>query len=312
MGERQRGCRRRRAARVAAAAYATSMTLPRPDLELLSRELRARGLPCADLHPFDRGAKRFVVSDGRAVVARCSPSGGGAAGDAAAELGWAHRFAAVVPVQRPLLNEPFDVDGWTVTAWEYVPSAVDAGPEHAAAHGALLRKLHDGVTLTPSEKRAPSDQLRTARARLPALAGLRPDVAPALTAHVAAAQRILDDGPHHDNVGAHGDSHDRNLVVTPAGGLVLIDFDSAGPAPRTLDLVAGVFTYRNDFGDEAAATRFLNGYGTDAVDMALIEQRLWVRLVRDTCARAQFGEDVRAAMSRLDGWSSKRGAAAHQ
>lgn len=268
-----------------------------PDLGRLRSALRERGLRCSDLTPFSRGASRFVAGDGQNVVVRCSLAGTAIVSTSAAEIEWALRFGAQVPVQAPALPDPFDVDGWAVTAWQYLRADRDTGPADAEAHGRLLRAAHDTVALTAAESLSAVDQMRVARlhiarlqiARLPSRS---PALARALTNLVDHAQEILNAETGSELVAAHGDAQDQNLLVH-AGQLTLIDFDSAGPAPRSLDVACAVRAYQLHFGDQAAATRFLHGYGADTtVDVAAIPSLVWVRSVRSVCSRAYDGEEV--------------------
>jgi thiamine kinase-like enzyme len=208
------------------------------------------------------------------------------------ELDWARRIGNVVPAQRPL-SEPLVIGDWTVTLWQWLDGE-PATTRNAAAHGALLRRLHDHGGQPPSDVEA-RDQLASARARL--LRITNSATQRRLSEMVEHAAEILDQAASGQLVLSHGDAHDRNLLVV-GGVLHLLDFDSAGWAERHVDVASGIYAWRYNHHDEAAVAAFRDGYGVHPdVPPALVDGLVWARRVRATCTRAAANQEV---SSRLD------------
>ena len=139
------------------------MNADRLDIDALQKGLRAEGFSCGPLWPAGTSGKRQVWTDG-VVVIRVSTAKTVLSNSVEDELNWARRIGDVVPAQRPIAG-PFYLAGSTATVWEWL-DGMPAAPEHAAAHGTLLRTLHDqgGRQIHGP---AIADQLESARARLP-------------------------------------------------------------------------------------------------------------------------------------------------
>jgi Ser/Thr protein kinase RdoA (MazF antagonist) len=216
------------------------------------------------------------------------------------EIVWAQRAGTVTRVQRPRIGRVLEHDGLVTSVWEFVPASRRQGPQDLPSLGAALRELHDGVRLDSSELAA-IDQLATARARLLALQTSRPLVAAQLAPLLDRAQGVLAAQPAAGLVACHGDAHDGNIVVGPAG-LTLLDFDSAGVGPRSLDLASGVYVCRYRYaGDRVVLEGLLAGYGDHPqVDAGALWSLAWVRRVRAACTQAQLGADVSWRIAELE------------
>jgi Ser/Thr protein kinase RdoA (MazF antagonist) len=213
-----------------------------------------------------------------------------------AEVEWARRVGAVVPAQRPLAG-PIDLAGSIATVWEWL-DGVPATPEHASAHGGILRTLHDGGGRAPHGTLG-ADQLDSARLRLPSIPGH--DLRRTLDRLVEHAATVLRQANTGHLVLSHGDAHDRNLLVV--GGVVhLLDFDSAGWAERHIDVASGMYTWRHNHRTETAVIAFLEGYGRHPdLSSHSLDALVWVRRVRATCTRAAAGENVDARVQEMLG-----------
>ncbi len=228
------------------------------------------------------------------VVVRVSRATAVVRNDVEAEIDWARRIGAVVPAQR-LLAGPFNMFGSTVTVWEWLDGALST-PEHAGAHGVLLRTLHDQGGRQP-DGTVSVDQLDSARMRL--LLIRNEDLQTVLAHLVERAATVLLHADSGRLVLSHGDAHDRNLLVVDEV-LHLIDFDSAGWAERHVDVASGIYAWRHNHHSETAVKAFLTGYGTHPdISADLLDALVWVRRVRATCTRAAAGENVDARLQEL-------------
>jgi Ser/Thr protein kinase RdoA (MazF antagonist) len=263
------------------------------DHDALREGLRAEGFNCGPLRPAGPSGKREVWTDG-VVVVRVSRATAVLRNDVEAELDWARRIGAVVPAQRPLAG-PFYLSGSTATVWEWLEGDFIT-PEHAGAHGALLRTLHDqggrqpdGVTMV--------DQLDSARTRLPLICD--EDLRTVLASLVEYAATVLLRANSGCLVLSHGDAHDRNILVVDEV-LHLIDFDSAGWAQRHIDVASGMYAWRHNHHAETAVKAFLVGYGAHPdLPADHLDALVWVRRVRATCTRAAAGERVDTRVQEL-------------
>jgi aminoglycoside phosphotransferase (APT) family kinase protein len=263
------------------------------DSTALRSELFDKGFRCGHLRLAGQSGKRQVWTDG-AVVIRVSTSADVLRNGVDAEIDWARRIGAVVPAQVPLAG-PVPLLGAIATIWEWLDGA-PATPEHAVAHGALLRTLHDRGGIPPRGA-APVDQLDSARSRLSLIRDgiLRPVLA-VLVEHAATVLRLADSGRL---VLSHGDAHDRNLLVVD-GVVHLLDFDSAGWAERHVDVASGMYAWRYNHHSEVAVQSFLDGYGPHpSLPDGRLDALVWVRRVRATCTRAAAGENVDARVEEL-------------
>ena len=265
----------------------------RLDNDALREGLRAEGFSCGPLWPAGPSGKRQVWTDG-VVVIRVSTAKTVLRNSVEDELGWACRIGDVVPAQRPIAG-PFYLAGSTATVWEWL-DGMPAAPQHAAAHGTLLRTLHDqgGRQINGA---AIADQLDSARTRLPLIRDEYLRII--LASMVEYAATVLLQANSGRPVLSHGDTHDRNLLVVD-GVLHLIDFDSAGWAERHVDVASGMYAWRHNHRSEIAVKDFLAGYGTHPdLPADLLDALVWVRRVRATCTRAAAGETVDTRVQEL-------------
>ncbi len=262
---------------------------------LLVARLMEYGIQCDSLELVHDAGKRDVWSDREHVVVRVTPRGMPVRNDPYMEARWAVRIASVVPAQR-LLLPPFSFNDTVVSVWGWLDGEA-VSLEHAEEHGATLRELHDRAPLQPFELSSASDQLATARARIPLIAdhptaGLLNDL-------LNSAEAILTGAASGNLVLTHGDAHDRNVLAV-GGVLHLLDFDAAGPAERHVDVASGLYAWKLNHSSTKAAEAFLAGYGSHP-DVApnLLEALVWVRRVRATCTRASSGQVVTSRMAEL-------------
>ena len=263
------------------------------DPDALRNSLLAQGFECGPLRSAGQSGKRQVWTDGRVII-RVSAAAAVLRNDVEAELEWARRIGVVVPAQRPLAG-PFSLAGSIATVWERLDGE-PAAPEHAEAHGTLLRTLHDQGGRQP-DGTAMVDQLDSARMRLPLVRDEQLRLV--LTGLVEHAATLLLQASSGQPVLSHGDAHDRNLLVVE-GVVHLLDFDSAGWAERHVDVASGMYAWRHNHHAVEAVQAFLRGYGTHPhLPAGLLDALVWVRRVRATCTRAAAGENVDARMQEL-------------
>jgi len=259
----------------------------------LRKSILAHGFECGPLCSAGPSRKRQVWTDG-AVVIRVSATQDVLRNGVEDELEWARRIGAVVPAQAPLAG-PIQLPGALATIWEWLDGE-PVMPEHAAAHGALLRSLHDHGERPPAGY-ATGDQLDSARMRLSLVGNdeLRLVLA-GLVEHAATLLSLADAGRP---VLSHGDAHDRNLLVVN-GVVHILDFDSAGWAARHVDVASGMYAWRHNHHSEIAVQAFLHGYGPHPdLPASLLNALVWVRRVRATCTRAAAGENVAVRVQEL-------------
>ena len=159
---------------------------------------------------------------------------------------------------------------------DHLPDSTYAG--HFADIGRALRALHDSGAELDREWGRDEEVAQLVRRHVWATAQLVHDL--------DATTLWLRDLP---TVPSHRDFHPRQVVVTPDGGIALIDLDDAAMAPRGLDvgnmlahLVRERVTGRRPAAVTAAATAaFLDGYGSsDDLDPRAMEAWTTLSLVR--------------------------------
>jgi thiamine kinase-like enzyme len=180
--------------------------------------------------------------------------------------------------------------------WEWV-AGKPLTAEYAREHGRILRVLHEQTPMPAGELLVITDQLESAKLRL--------EAAPAsgdkkgllvLLDRVEALLAACNEG---DIVPSHGDAHDANILLTEEG-LVLLDFDTAGPAPRLIDVASGVYSWGLRHNDAAAAREFIDGYGMhELVTDEALRTLVWVRRFRAACTRLSWGESLSARLPEL-------------
>jgi aminoglycoside phosphotransferase (APT) family kinase protein len=188
---------------------------------------------------------------------------------------------------------PHEQDGFLVSLWDYVENDPD-GPLDAAAAGAGLRRIHDGLADGPAtglDHYARLDELTAL------VAGLRlePAERAVLERGLEAAAEVVAsiDTPLQP---VHGDAHLANVLRTSSGPL-WTDFENACLGPRELDLVS--LTIRGT----PAGTGALAAYGEH--DAELVRTLVPVHalfLAAWTCALAERAPHVRPFARERIGW----------
>lgn len=163
------------------------------------------------------------------------------------------------PAAEPLdIDQPVTVPGHVATFWRY--QADTGNRPDTAALGRMIRRLH---SLPPAPVPLPlANPLGSLRADLAATAAVPDRQRRWLLARADDLEHQYRDCRSVLGTGlVHGDAHTGNLLPAP-GGLVLIDWDSAGHGPRELDLVPASLGFR--FGRAPAEWQaFCAAYGTD-------------------------------------------------
>ncbi|MEV4420874.1 aminoglycoside phosphotransferase family protein [Patulibacter sp. NPDC049589] len=239
------------------------------------------------------------------AVVRVAPAGRGRAA-VERELHLARFLAARgFDAVRPLaVEQPVDVDGHRVTAWEWIPhdpSVVTDG----AAFGQLLRGFHD-VTADLDAPLPGWGALELIAARLGGL-HRNPNFSAeelATLEHVRAGLVTrLDELATTTPFGVvHGDAHPGNVLTeSGTGRTVLADFDLIGRGPRAWDLAPAALHPRRYGADPAWWDAVRRGYGCPEDDSWAVCLRVrelasaaWLFAAEDPDAPARSAEaDVR-------------------
>jgi Ser/Thr protein kinase RdoA (MazF antagonist) len=194
---------------------------------------------------------------------------------------------------------PYERDGFLVTLWEYVENDRES-PLHAAAAGAALRRIHDGLAELPGtglEHYARLDELAAL------LAGLRLErddqdvLRRGLEAAAAAVASI--DAPLQI---VHGDAHLANVLRTRAGP-IWSDFENACLGPRELDLAGLTIRAIHGAAESQHSTEALAAYGDH--DASFVQRLIPVHalfLAMWTSALAERVPTVRPLAQERIGW----------
>lgn len=187
-------------------------------------------------------------------------------------------------------------------------AAIGLSPDQWRQFGAMVRRLHDAelpVAGLPAERHQPKwgGADRTwddARAVVPCLGDDHRNTFARLIDDAEKLATELPDSPH---VLCHADLHTYNVLVDPADGLWLLDWDEVMLAPRERDLmfVTGGGISRELVSPDAERA-FASGYGDVRLDAdALRYYRLtWaVQDIADYGTRAAAGDPDAARMLRL-------------
>lgn len=157
------------------------------------------------------------------------------------------------------VDQPIPVGELLATIWHYVPPTEPAPTVEDL--GQLLRRFHS--LGTPPFALPTWDPVADARSRLADAEALRDDEAEYLLAWCdRLAPRIAALNERSKGKLVHGDAHVGNLLRTPAGVVVIGDFDPTCEGPWQVDLVA-VPVGETRFDRRGAHARLAHAYGYD-------------------------------------------------
>jgi aminoglycoside phosphotransferase (APT) family kinase protein len=234
----------------------------------------------------DRDAEAVVVRDGLSLLVR----GGDALVRvrprpqepvAAREVEVANALgeAGVPVVATRGVRQPWVIDGWVVTGWQWVDAHGDPSP---ADLGGLARALRERTVDTFAYDVARFDPLNAARNAVSALpiGDDQGDFVRRRAQELSADwARIADRDPAGTGI-VHGDLHGDNVLVTAAGP-VLTDLELAGAGPASYDTAPAVVAVERYGAEPASLDAFLDAQGHDPRGWAgfatcLAVYELWV------------------------------------
>jgi Ser/Thr protein kinase RdoA (MazF antagonist) len=199
-------------------------------------------------------------------------------------------FPCTVPAD--IDDQPFEVAGYVVTAWRYLPTADTPAPT-SAEMGDILRELHaqgDPAYPLPSLDDPLASIIETINESPDAMSPARQSW---LQERITALRRqwFALDFPRAAGL-IHGDAHIGNLMRAASGQAVLGDWDHVGTGPREWDL-AQIHYMDRRFGraGENGIDAFAAAYGWDirtwpGLDTLIAIREIWglrpyIRTARD-------------------------------
>jgi len=217
------------------------------------------------------------------------------------------------PATRALhVEQPVDVEGHAVTAWESVSKREEYAPIEQVAD--LIRRLH---TLTPpASLQLPTfDPFGQLDERLENLAGIDENDATFLRDRAAELAEQYEHLSFPIGYGPiHGDANVGNVILSEAGDPVLIDLDSFAVGPREWDLVqTALFFDRFGWHTAAEYRTFVNVYGLDIMtwpgypilaDYRELAMTGW--LAGKACGRHSVAHEVRKRVHAIQTGRSRR------
>ncbi|OJF15542.1 hypothetical protein BG844_03990 [Couchioplanes caeruleus subsp. caeruleus] len=153
------------------------------------------------------------------------------------------------------------MDGHPVTFWEVVP---DSGSKVQAGElGSVLRAVH--ACPVPTQLDLPALNIfGRVEGRIDAASGIGGAVLTFLRKRlhdlVDAYEQLVFNG---EPVALHGDAHVKNLIRTPEGEAVLIDFEGFCLGPREVDLAVTATEYEIGWHSDRDYENFCSTYGMD-------------------------------------------------
>jgi len=199
-------------------------------------------------------------------------------------------FRCTVPAD--IDDQPFEVAGYVVTAWRYLPTADTPAPT-SAEMGDILRELHaqgDPAYPLPSLDDPLASIIETIDESPDAMSPARQSW---LQERITALRRqwFALDFPRAAGL-IHGDAHIGNLMRAASGQAVLGDWDHVGTGPREWDLAQIHYMDRRfDRAGENGIDAFAAAYGWDirtwpGLDTLIAIREIWglrpyIRTARD-------------------------------
>lgn len=197
------------------------------------------------------------------------------------------------------MDQPMIIREHPVTFWQRVP---DSGNKASAGElGTVLRQLHDctvpeSLQLPTFEifgrvdkrlnraKEVPDADVDFLRERLADLRGAYASLA------LNSAQSAV-----------HGDAHVKNLICTPRGERVLIDFEAFARGPREIDLAVTATEYEIGWHTSKEYKEFCAAYGVDVRDwngFPVLRDINMLKMTTWLMQNIHEGPEVRAEFSR--------------
>jgi aminoglycoside phosphotransferase (APT) family kinase protein len=197
------------------------------------------------------------------------------------------------------IDQPMIVREHPVTFWQRVP---DSGRKASAGElGTVLRQLHDctvpdGLQLPDFEIFGRVDK------RLDRANGIPHADVEFLRGRLADLRQNYDSLVLNSAQGAvHGDAHVKNLICTPHGERVLIDFEAFARGPREIDLAVTATEYEIGWHTGEDYKDFCAAYGFDVRDWDSFPVLRDINMLKMTTwlmQNVQEGPDVRAEFTR--------------
>jgi aminoglycoside phosphotransferase (APT) family kinase protein len=216
----------------------------------------------------DRDAEPAVVRDGLSLLVRqgdalvrVRPRAQEPVAAREVEVANALGEAEVPVVATRGVRQPWVIDGWVVTGWQWVEANGEATP---ADLGGLARQLRERTVDTYVYDVARFDPLTAARNAVAALpiGDEQGDFVRRRAQELSADwARIADRDPAGTGV-VHGDLHGDNVLIGPDGP-VLTDLELAGAGPASYDTAPAVVAVERYGADPATLDAFLDAQGLD-------------------------------------------------
>jgi aminoglycoside phosphotransferase (APT) family kinase protein len=197
------------------------------------------------------------------------------------------------------IDQPMIVQEHPVTFWQRVP---DSGRKASAGElGSVLRQLH-GCTV-PGSLQLPAFEIfgrvdkrldRASEIPHADVEFLRERLVDLRCAYASLALNSAQSA-------VHGDAHVKNLICTPNGERVLIDFEAFARGPREIDLAVTATEYEIGWHTSEDYKDFCAAYGFDVRDwdgFSVLRDINMLKMTTWLMQNVQEGPDVRAEFAR--------------
>jgi hypothetical protein len=267
---------------------------------VLARACQEAHLDASGAQLLRLGENAIFALDCSSVIVRIS-RGMGVLDDAKKEVRVAEWLEScrIPAVRLHRIKQPIVIQEHPVTFWQRVP---DSGRTASAGQlGAVLRRLHECAVPDSLELPALNIFGRVDR-RLDRANGIPPSDVEFLRERLADlreayASVVLTSAQN----AVHGDAHVKNLICTPDGEQILIDFEAFACGPREIDLAVTATEYEIGWHTSEDYKEFCSAYGFDVRDWDGFSTLRDINMLKMTTwlmQNVQEGPEVRAEFAR--------------